>query len=419
VEHNSGYGHFSTYLASNYPQATVVSIEPDSAKVTYHTQLLNSLNISNNAVCLRTASAMSVFRNVYECPELFRYQFISRGLEDIFVYNAEGVDATDNGRATDAHNYDIYGEAVGDLLSSAMTTFVYVPTAAQVSMSIFVLFILTGQMHALRSLTDVFGANEHGKQTPEINDDLNIQGALKLSSHPHPNFLEFQTQYLLQYARATGGHTQVSVSPVYNGPVQNGATAAGEGAGHALPLVRVDVINMTRHVHHHYDYSRDGHTRTYTMKVSLNNSVTAQTLQQLSVLGRSFVHDVSTQTLSLQTDEGIRLSVRRTNQPTLDARMHSGSLTADLPGGDSWLLPPGFHANNHHITSVHLLRDRDDFPIPYTSLHAITFITLLRLGLSSVQRDKFFEKFLKLPLYEDMAPWNIVLMGPVGIFCCW
>jgi hypothetical protein len=26
-------------------------------------------------------------------------------------------------------------------------------------------------------------------------------------------------------------------------------------------------------------------------------------------------------------------------------------------------------------------------------------------------RDRLFQSFLKLPLYEDMAPWNVVLMG--------
>ena len=79
----------------------------------------------------------------------------------------------------------------------------------------------------------------------------------------------------------------------------------------------------------------------------------------------------------------------------------------DLP----LLLPRGYHPNQHQITGVHLHRDRDDFPIPYISIYGITLITALRLGIIETQIEKLYSKFLQLPLYEDMAPWNIVLMG--------
>jgi hypothetical protein len=38
-------------------------------------------------------------------------------------------------------------------------------------------------------------------------------------------------------------------------------------AGGETHMVRVDVINMTRHVHHHFDYRKDGHNRKYNMHV--------------------------------------------------------------------------------------------------------------------------------------------------------
>lgn len=77
------------------------------------------------------------------------------------------------------------------------------------------------------------------------------------------------------------------------------------------------------------------------------------------------------------------------------------------------MLPLGMHPNQHKIVSVRLYRDKDSFFIPYTSIYGITLISLLRLGLHTIQRERLFSSFLHLPLYEDMAPWNIVLMGKV------
>jgi hypothetical protein len=34
------------------------------------------------------------------------------------------------------------------------------------------------------------------------------------------------------------------------------------------------------------------------------------------------------------------------------------------------------------------------------------------MGLHPRLHPSAFERFMQLPLYEDMAPWNIVLMGP-------
>ena len=41
----------------------------------------------------------------------------------------------------------------------------------------------------------------------------------------------------------------------------------------------------------------------------------------------------------------------------------------------------------------------------------ITLITVLRLGLVESQREIAYHNFVALPLYEDMAPWNIVFQG--------
>lgn len=61
--------------------------------------------------------------------------------------------------------------------------------------------------------------------------------------------------------------------------------------------------------------------------------------------------------------------------------------------------------------SVHLVRAKDGFHIPYATLEGVSLIALLRMGLLPAFRDRFYDLFLRLPLYEDMAPWNIVFRG--------
>jgi hypothetical protein len=45
-------------------------------------------------------------------------------------------------------------------------------------------------------------------------------------------------------------------------------------------------------------------------------------------------------------------------------------------------------------------------------VHGITLISGLRLGLLSPLRARAYHQFVSLPLYQDMAPWNIVFLGP-------
>ena len=89
-------------------------------------------------------------------------------------------------------------------------------------------------------------------------------------------------------------------------------------------------------------------------------------------------------------------------------------LAADRDGEQErmMVLDLGQHPNKRGVVSVTLNRDNDRFAIPYTSIYGVTLIATLRMGLDSRLRDKLFGAFLDLSLYEDMAPWNIVLNGP-------
>lgn len=48
----------------------------------------------------------------------------------------------------------------------------------------------------------------------------------------------------------------------------------------------------------------------------------------------------------------------------------------------------------------------DNF-IKLNILTGISLIALLRMGLLKEMKERLYNLFLHLPLYEDMAPWNI------------
>ena len=120
-------------------------------------------------------------------------------------------------------------------------------------------------------------------------------------------------------------------------------------------MVRVDITNMTRPVNHHFQSEIDGHDRKYTLHVAANGSLADS----------------------------------------------AGAAVAAL----------GNHPNDGGRISVQLIRSKDKAGIPYTTLHGVTLIALLRLGLLAPLRARAYHQFVALPLYQDMAPWNIVFLG--------
>jgi hypothetical protein len=200
-----------------------------------------------------------------------------------------------------------------------------------------------------------------------------------LQSHPQTVYRDFVTQWLFGAARTSGGTTSLLVSSLVQHPTISLSY---------LPIVRCDVVNITRRVQHHFQSNLDGHKHTYTMHISLNLSETQFVYSSLG--------DPSSLSYHLNA-QGVELS-------------------SVFKSNIYHILPLGHHANQHSIVSVRLFRDKDSFPIPYTSIYGITLISALRLGLTEKQRDKLFKAFLRMPLYEDMAPWNVVLMGQVSSY---
>jgi hypothetical protein len=487
VEHGSGHGYFSAYLATQYPNSTILSLERDRAKTDHHVRMVEELGLINNAVCRKTQADDSILLNIVECPELFRFQLVSHGLVDAFSVS----------------NLEEWGRNVGTILSSALTTFLYVPPGEQVSLAMAAMFpwskmerregasrlhfdarplagLLLGPHRSSKGifapLADLelpTGVEKHLLQR----SDIKYHQTATSSAHSSL-FADFESAWLLGHSKAHAGHVEIDMAPMYLDVTVGAGAGAGAGASAGfdrsleprvlrVPFIRCDIQNMTRKVHHHYDYKKDGHSRTYTMGIQVNATLTAATKELINsrhapapdteeireisrshdTVPRHTGRDVFSLMRSVQHPEHIQLqSVARGNKhsgwKTVQKRgktefvdgklvtqyhnvtvldMHSvedgdaNGATADV-GSDSSTdvgisLPPGAHPNQNAVVTVLLHRDKDSWPIPYTSIYGVTLISTLRLGLHEMQRERLFHDFLKLPLYEDMAPWNVVLMG--------
>jgi hypothetical protein len=423
LEYHSGLGLISTRLASEYPDATVFSLEKDEVNTDLHLNLADAFNVSNDAICHLEMDPTTLHRNLYESPELFRFQlFFNNALKQF----------------QETNNLEEWGQHMGAILSSALTTFVYVPNRALISLGLYSLFgVYCDTMHHFNTINEnqYINNKQHSKQMcalmaertgiyihgeellsaffgqrsaftsnekPDARVVLsNMHRLTQLSAHPQRCFINFHSDWLLSTARAKmdGSELSVMFSPMsINQPHQQSSIADSlsltKTYNGAFPMMRCDIVNMTRHVHHHFDYARDGHSRTYTMHIGINQTATDLISYFLKSHTDWKVHDIALMTHRMDK-EGVML------------------MLPDVTNGDGPVttLALGNHPCQHHITSVQLFRDKDRWRIPYTSIYGVTLITALCMGLKPVLRDRLFQEFLRLPLYEDMAPWNIVLFG--------
>jgi len=225
------------------------------------------------------------------------------------------------------------GALVGALFSCALTTFARLPSAAHVSLALDTFFPGGG------------GGGGGGLLGPHLPYDA-ADARFTLASHPRGDRAGVDVGLVHRVAAAASdrrGSTTLSMS-------SDGAPLSALGGGWRPPLVRADVTAMERFVHHHFEYSKDGHSRTYTMHVEPANATTSGVTHRLR---------------------------------------------ADGPA-----------------VSVYLTRTGDGGHIPYETVHGVTLIAILRLGLVKALKERAYTNFLKLPLFEDMAPWNIVFNGP-------
>jgi hypothetical protein len=259
---------------------------------------------------------------LYESPEFVRYGVFTGDLVLEHMIDSKG--------------YRELADPIGKLMSTAMTTFFSLPSARAISLALSTFFHLPAATSA--------------------------PAMYALSAHPRPRYQNAEMQILSTIGKVPG-KTKLSMRLIPGGSSQH--------------MVRVDIVNMTRQVHHHFDYQRDGHQRRYEMHVLRNETQTKQALQMRKKQGSG-------------------------GKP-LAGDAYRKALTK--------IVPEGSHPNRGTVTSVYITREHDAWHIPYGTLYGITLITVLRLGLVKSQREIAYHNFVALPLYEDMAPWNIVFQG--------
>jgi len=306
-----GGGRVGELAAEEWKDATVISIMDRKAGEEEVMSVVDGIvgrEAWNHAVCTKE-TIQEVAVNLYESPELMRYAY----WDGLGVF----LDGSDKDRGQ-------FGTVIGSLFTSALTNFVSLPRSEDWSIAY--------------ELMGGGGEGERGGYVPFGGGGKRFERG----EHPREEFRHFEKEFLSMETEVTGGMTGVHVDVV------------GERG-----IVRVDLVNATRSVHHHYDFKKDGHKRTYTMHVRSRGD------------GEEF-----------------------------------GS------GGGGGSGEEGReHLNNGRWTRVWLTRDQDGHKIPYNTIKSVTLIAILRMGLVPELKSHAYKEFINMPLYEDMAPWNIVMEG--------
>jgi len=84
LEFMSGAGGISTSIAQQFPQATVISVEPSNRLAKAHLAAVNRRNVSNAAVCSRSVDAR-LMKSLYKSPEMLRYMSVSANVVDLIA----------------------------------------------------------------------------------------------------------------------------------------------------------------------------------------------------------------------------------------------------------------------------------------------------------------------------------------------
>ena len=222
--------------------------------------------------------------------------------------------------------------------------------------------------------------------------------------HDSPAFEDAHVR-LLSALGAAPGETSVAV------------TIVGGVAGVDQKLARLDLTHLVRNVNHHFESNIDGHDRKYVhwrwlLMVAEGAMLTwgGSTTQVSTAGGREHHRDgTSSPALPRTPCTGAGCSPHGQGQPP-QPRSRGMLCGFGLFCSPRWAVMLMVVCHVVQI-SVHLIRQVDKSDIPYVTVHAVTLITMLRLGLLGPLVTRAYHQFVALPLYEDMAPWNIVFLG--------
>jgi len=415
-------GHFSLFewggitapvamaVAGEFPNATVVAIVGDALRGCSSTAALPP----NVIYCAGVPIDHGLAIRMYESPEFARYGVLNfdpdwnyqkppsqrlpeaatRHMPQRRDVDLRQIDCKADSRVTrtpllelalsedrsDAHHL------VGSLVTSALTSFIPLPSASHISLAMHAIFGTSASEVAARAGDD---ETQHPKPAlPRHVTDAQDVG------HPSVGFVDaevrlFERMAIRPYMRTVETETLLSAGDSWgvSGKVISYTTGLFGRRVAPFPLLRVDMLNLSREVHHHFDWARDGHKRTYKLRAVLNESCLSPDIRRYDLLRGSVMLE-SEGAHSEASGGGL-------------VKLHTQYLERVLT------LPAGHHVSNGRIVHVYLTRDEDGSYIPYGQIRSITLIAAIRLGLITPHRQRAFSAFLRLPLYEDMAPWNI------------
>jgi len=171
MEMGSGRGLFSMQVAKAFPNATIISVETSSTKTAAHYRMLKRHRLWNNLVCNSSLGLTDTLaKHLYESPELLRFLLLRR---DVLSLLAD-------------EDPSLAGKALGMITSSSITTFLRVPTAQHVSLTM-----------------ALFSRRDRGFTSPY---------SLQLSSHPLPFFKHFASHLLYEALVVPLGYTKISTT---------------------------------------------------------------------------------------------------------------------------------------------------------------------------------------------------------------
>jgi hypothetical protein len=272
---------------------------------------------------------------------------------------------------------------LGFVFSCGMTTFLQMPSARAFSLAMTTFFGAPALPPAAA------GGGAAAQQQARRQQDQ-----YALASHPRPAFKACEAKILADLTKTPEDcETEIQVTPL-DETVDPGAPS----------MVRVDVARMTRHVNHHFDYAVDGHKRKYVMHLNRSTALVPASPYDTPMVANATAKERATQAVWEKAAPWIHKDKEK---------------AAPNPWSGAAGLPLGYHHNNGNLpTTVYLTREEKltegskNLYIPYAIIRAMTMISILRLGLVAEQKHRAYQEFIKLPLYEDMAPWNIVFQGP-------
>lgn len=353
VEHGAENGFVGATIGRLFPKSSVILITDSPGKrrtidrAVWRNRILNSLTLVQGSISAYAS-------HLYASPEHFNFQLIS-GFYETWLHDPARMDTL----------FSV--NALGELLACADASYFVMPHPKILSLAFTCLFgpdpTLRVRGAAPRGMSGHHRHHDHW-ESAFANDesvDPTILDIYELAAHPNKTPLRDWDFNLLEShfdSDALGGLAMQRV-PMPRPTV--GATLADveKAPSNQWILVRVAPTQLKRTVQHHFQAELDGHKRKYLLRhVWGEDEVARATNDELAAVKDAW---------SLQTPGIGRTWLERT--------------AAD----------GGAVANN---------------VIPYTHF-GMSLITLLRMGVSEKTKTKLYGQFLQIPVYEDMATWNI------------